>query len=86
MNSVLLPHNNEGGAFDPKKCFVSLDQIERLISECEQRLEKLAGKYDQEPDAIKRRGVGDAITRTEGKMAALKEIRHMAYVAGGYRE
>ena len=83
MDSVLLP-NRESKPFDASKCFVTLAEIEALISKYEDRLDGLqrvfnySGKED--------RKIGDMIYRTEGQISLLKDMRHMAYVNGGYRQ
>lgn len=91
MNSVLLP-GRESEKLDESKCFVTLAQIENLITATEQRYEELIADYVMMGDSVKKgnvtftkNAIADMITRNEGKLNVLKEIRHMAYVNGGYR-
>ena len=92
MSSVLLPNKTEE-QFDPSKCFVTLDQIEKMITEAEQKHDRLIDDFNAMGDTVKRgnviytkRAVADMIIRAESKISTLKDVRHMAYVTGGYRQ
>ena len=85
MNSVLLP-NREEEKFDASKCFVTLEQIESLIDKYEDRRVELLTNFDKEKEVRERKNIADSLYYTEGKLGVLKDIRHMAYVNGGYRK
>ena len=92
MNSILLP-NKEEKPFDSSKCFVTLEQIESMITEAEQTHDQFIEEYNTMGNSIKEGNVvytkgkmSEMIIRIEGKISALKYVRHMAYVNGGYRQ
>ena len=92
MNSILLP-NKEEKPFDSSKCFVTLEQIENMITEAEQTHDQFIEEYNTMGDTIKqgnviytKKAIADMIIRVEGKISVLKYVRHMAYVNGGYRQ
>lgn len=92
MNSVLLP-NREEAPFDESKCFVTLAQIEDMIAKIEQRHDEFIEEYNTMGENIKhgnviftKNAIADMILRAEAKLSVLKDLRHMAYVNGGYRK
>ena len=84
MNSILLP-NNETPKFEPEKCFVTLDQIENLISEYEEKRDALQEKFESCNEVSEMHKIEDLRMRVSAKISVLKDIRHLAYVNGGYR-
>ena len=92
MESVLLPQK-KAEEFDPAKCYVTLEQIESMIEDAEKKRDRLVEEYNTMGDTIKKGGVtftknaiADMELRASSEIAALKMVRHMAYVTGGYRK
>lgn len=92
MNSLLPNNNSRKETFDESKCFVTLEQIENMISEIEANHDRLIDEYDTMGETIRKgnvsftkKAIADMIADCESQIRLLKDLRHMAYVNGGYR-
>lgn len=85
MKSVLLPQK-KAEEFDPAKCYVTLEQIESMIEDAEKKRDRLVEEYNTIGVTFAKNAIADIELRVIGEIAALKMVRHMAYVTGGYRK
>lgn len=70
--------------YDPAAFIVTADQIDAMIDQAEDKYNYWVDRIREEADPEERKNIRDSINYFSGKIAALKDVRHAAYVNGGY--